>query len=205
MCNPADVAFFACLTTTFWATARLGEFVLRRVDAFDPRIHISPGGVSHKWDPSGRTKAWNFALPRTKVSEVGEDVMWTEQPGLADPKEAFERHLSLNAPPTDGPLFAYRSGHGHTPMTRTRFLGHLKQACGRLGVKTPHGHSLRIGGTLELLLRGVPFEVVKTKGRWKGESFQRYLREHSAVLAPYLRAVPDVHEEFRRIAVPPPR
>jgi hypothetical protein len=33
------------------------------------------------------------------------------------------------------------------------------------------GRGIRIGSTLEYLLRGVPFEVVKVKGRWAGDSF----------------------------------
>ena len=38
------------------------------------------------------------------------------------------------------------------------------------------GHSLRIGATLEYLLRGVPFEVVNHIGRWSSNSFTLYLR-----------------------------
>ncbi|KAH9913276.1 hypothetical protein B0H21DRAFT_669165, partial [Amylocystis lapponica] len=49
------------------------------------------------------------------------------------------------------------------------------------------GHGLRIGGTLEYLLRGRPFEVVKAIGRWSGDSFQLYLRKHAVILAPYLQ------------------
>lgn len=58
------------------------------------------------------------------------------------------------------------------------------------------GHAFRIGGTLEYLLRQVPFEVVKSHGRWKGDSFQLYLRKHSQILAPFLPAVPETHAGF---------
>lgn len=36
-----------------------------------------------------------------------------------------------------------------------------------------HGHSQRISGTFVHLLCGVPFEAVKVKGRWQGQSFQK--------------------------------
>ncbi|KAI6102488.1 hypothetical protein EDD16DRAFT_1449711, partial [Pisolithus croceorrhizus] len=37
------------------------------------------------------------------------------------------------------------------------------------------GHSLRIGGTLHYLLWGIPFDMVKTIGRWAGDLFTIYL------------------------------
>lgn len=200
--SPKDVAFFACLTTTFYATARLGEFVIPTVNGFDSCAHITPAHVSRKYDPQQSCWVMNFALPRTKVSEVGESVMWAPQDGASDPHAALDRHMEANRPPPNGPLFAYREGRGHTPMTRSRFLDQLRVACTQLGVTAPHGHSLRIGGTLELLLRGLSFELVKAKGRWKGDSFQGYLREHSAVLAPYLQASPLVDADVRRYALP---
>ncbi|KIJ58022.1 hypothetical protein HYDPIDRAFT_47025, partial [Hydnomerulius pinastri MD-312] len=52
------------------------------------------------------------------------------------------------------------------------------------------GHSLRIGGTLFYLLKGVPFNVVKVMGRWAGESFTLYLQHHALILAPFLQTDP---------------
>ena len=124
--SPRDVAFWACLTTTFWATARLGEFVVPRIDGFDPRVHVKPKDVLRKFDPGMTCHVMNFRLPRTKVSETGEDVMWAPQPGTVDPQAAYERHVRVNAPPEMGPLFAYRDKGAHTPLTRARFLSQLK-------------------------------------------------------------------------------
>lgn len=67
------------------------------------------------------------------------------------------------------------------------------------------GHGLRIGGTLEYLLRGIPFDVVQSMGRWKSDAFQLYLREHAQILAPYLQSNPVLNTEFVRISMPPPR
>jgi hypothetical protein len=47
-----------------------------------------------------------------------------------------------------------------------------------------HGHSIRIGATLEYLLRGVPFEAMKSIGRWSSDSFSKYLRKHAQILRP---------------------
>ncbi|KAF8963725.1 hypothetical protein BDZ97DRAFT_1919506 [Flammula alnicola] len=38
--NPLHAAIYACLTTSFYSAARLGEFTVRRLDAFNPAIHV---------------------------------------------------------------------------------------------------------------------------------------------------------------------
>ena len=38
--KPLDVAVFACLTSAFWSTARLGELTVPNLLAFDPNVHV---------------------------------------------------------------------------------------------------------------------------------------------------------------------
>ncbi|CAD6980390.1 unnamed protein product [Tilletia controversa] len=45
---------------------------------------------------------------------------------------------------------------------------------------------MRIGGCTALLLMGVPVDKVMMHGRWNGDSFKRYVRDHAEILAPYL-------------------
>lgn len=70
------------------------------------------------------------------------------------------------------------------------------------GFSNLKGHSLHIGGTLEYLLRGIPFEVVQSQGQWAGKAFTLYLRKHAMILAPYLQANPS-NEPFMRYSQPP--
>jgi hypothetical protein len=58
------------------------------------------------------------------------------------------------------------------------------------------GHGIRIGSTLEYLLRGLPFNVVKVKGHWASDAFVTYLRQHAQILAPHMQAVPATQEAF---------
>ena len=91
-------------------------------------------------------------------------------------------------------------------MTKTIFQKQVSEAA--LAAKLPRltGHSIRIGSTMEYLLRGLPFDVMKVKGRWNSDAFHQYLREHAQVLAPYMQAAPpDVHDQFIRIAIPSAR
>jgi hypothetical protein len=77
----------------------------------------------------------------------------------------------VNDPPVAVPLFTYHSRSGFTPLTRATFLKVLDTAIAATGLSPLKGHGIRIGATLEYLLRKIPFDVVKVKGRWAGDSF----------------------------------
>lgn len=144
------------------------------------------------------------------MAEGGENVFWAAQNGVSDPVACLEAHFSLNNASANSPLFAYwhqpRKGPRKLrPLTRTAFKGRVNDICRKLGVKPPDGHGIRIGGTLELLLRGLSFEVVKSKGRWQGDSFQLYLRRHGAIMAAYVQANPALQEGIVRYMMPPVR
>lgn len=65
------------------------------------------------------------------------------------------------------------------------------------------GHGIRIGATLEYLLRGVPFDAVKVIRRWKSDAFLLYLRKHAEIMAPYMQ--PELHRELMNYTIPPVR
>lgn len=192
------------MTTCFYSCARLGEFTVPTLSSFDPTKHISPILVSDERDRQGR-QVKKFALPFTKTSPSGEDVSWGAQRGVSDPLSAFENHILVNTPPPSGHLFAYKYKNGYRPLTKRDFLKRLSSAASAAHLSPLQGHSIRIGGTLEYLLRGVPFDVVKTMGRWSSDAFTGYLRKHAQVLAPYLQDTPELHDSFVRLAMPRPR
>ncbi|KAF8811033.1 hypothetical protein BYT27DRAFT_6471013 [Phlegmacium glaucopus] len=136
------------------------------------------------------------------MSIDGEDVYWAKQHGESDPVAALERHKNVNMPPPEGHLFAYRYKNGHRPLTKTKFIERMANAARAAGLEPLQGHGIRIGATLEYLLRGIPFDVMKAKGRWASDSFLLYLTKHAQVLAPYMQATPQVHEAFTRYIVP---
>lgn len=203
--TPLHAAVFACLTTTFFATARTGEFTVPNLNAFNPLMHIAPQHVSVQHDRQG-LEVTNFRLPWTKSAPQGEDVYWAKQNGLADPHSALDHHWRINDPPPNAHLFAYRVPNGpHRPLTKPKFLKTLEAALKQANAPALNGHGIRIGSTLEYLLRNVPFDVVKVKGRWASDAFLVYLRRHAQVLAPYLQATPALHNDFLRTTLPPVR
>ena len=83
----------------------------------------------------------------------------------------WSNHFCINDPPVAVPLFAYHSRSSVIPLTRAKFLKVLDRAILAAGLAPLKGHGIRIGATLEYLLRKIPFDVVKVKGRWAGDSF----------------------------------
>ncbi|GJE95665.1 hypothetical protein PsYK624_118510 [Phanerochaete sordida] len=194
-----DVSFKFCVTATFWGTARVKKMTVVNLtdDSFHPQHHIQIQHVSNRWDHKMKSQVTVLHPPVTKAAPFkGEDIFFAQQLGPSDPKGAMAEHILLNDPQPGEHLFSHvvRDSQGREtrrPLSRTIFINRLRRACADAGIDAvmgPKGHSLRIGGTLEYLLRGVPFLVVKYQGRWAGDSFGTYLRKHAVVIAPYLQA-----------------
>jgi len=71
----------------------------------------------------------------------------------------------------------------------------------QLGDEKWRYHGIHIGAILEYLLRGVPFDIVKTIGRWSSEAFTLYLCRHVVAIAPYIQNSLII-EPFTRLVMP---
>ncbi|KAH8997874.1 hypothetical protein EDB86DRAFT_2913778 [Lactarius hatsudake] len=203
--EPLDAAVFACLTCCFYASARLGEFTVRTINSFHPNTHITTRNLSYDQDRNG-LKVTVLHLPSTKAAPSdGEDVFWATQSDGTDPTAALQHHLELNQPAEASHLFTYRVQNAKRPLTKAKFLERVGKAARAAGLEPLQGHGIRIGSTLEYLLRGMPFDVMKAKGRWAGDSFLLYLRKHAIIIAPYIQASSVVHNAFIRYSMPPVR
>lgn len=203
--EPLDAAIFACMTISFWCIARLGEFTVQNQKDFSPTKHVTRASVSRVQDRNNFL-VLKFALPWTKMSAgEGESVQCARQDGLVDPFFALDNHLEVNPGLPSDHLFAWKHIDGSLhPLSRKKFLSRISTLAKAHNLPNIKGHSLRIGGTLEYLLRGVPFEVVQSHGRWAGQAFTLYLRKHAMILAPYLQASPSL-EPFIKYSQPPVR
>lgn len=123
-------------------------------------------------------------LPWTKAAkEKGETIFWAKQNGVIDPQATLSNHLRINNPPSDSHLSSFKHQNTMRPMTRSIFLTRINKIVAKNQLTKLPGHGIRIGSTLEYLLRGVPFDVVKAKGRWQSEAFKSYLRKHAQIMA----------------------
>ncbi|KAJ7124801.1 hypothetical protein C8R43DRAFT_1135482 [Mycena crocata] len=132
LAQPLHAAVYSCLTTTFWCAGRVGEFTIKTLPSFDPNKHVKPSDVVKVTDRNG-LEMTEFGLPTTKSAPQGEKVSWARQDGPADPEAALKNHLLVNDPPPDGPLFAYKDGRKHKPLTKSKFLQILSAAIKQAG------------------------------------------------------------------------
>ena len=184
--DPLDAVVASCLTMTFYSVSCTREFTVLTLTAFDPTQHIKPSDISVKRDHND-LEVMVFHLPKTKCATEGEDVFWSHQDGITDPKALLKNHLHINNPTPNGQLFAYRHHKGFHPLTKRSFLERINMVAATLGEDNLKGHGIQIGGTLEFLLCGVPFNVTKSLGPWSSDAFSLYLCQHAIVIAPYIQ------------------
>ena len=154
----------------FYTLARLGEFTVRTLSTFKPNKHVKTNNLSYNQDRNN-LKVTVLHLPSTKVAgSEGEDVYWAMQEGDTDPMAALQNHLQVNQPPGAMHLFTYRAKHTCYPLTKPKFLKRVNKAARAASLDPLQGHSIRIKSTLEYLPQGIPFDVMRVKGHWAGDS-----------------------------------
>ncbi|KAJ7260297.1 hypothetical protein C8J57DRAFT_1720225 [Mycena rebaudengoi] len=188
--SPFDAAVFATATTAFWGQCRLGEVLSKWERSFDPKFIPS---VKHLGDPCTPPGSRILHLPWTKTKGAkGDDVFISKQRGKSDAIDALRMHISTNRLGPDDPLFSFRTSRGNLlALTKKKFLNRCNTIWSQFGFPRLTGHSFRIGGTTELLIAGVPPDVVKMMGRWSSDAFLRYWRSlhrvaplHAELLTP---------------------
>ena len=204
--DPKDAAVQACLTTVFWGTARLGEVTVPNLDGFDPRIHVKVSDIKFNQRDRHNYEQTSFFIPWTKAArEKGETIFWAKQDGVTDPQAALKNHLEVNKPANDSHLFSFKHKDGMRPMTRNILITRINKIAATKKIPKLPGHGIRVGSTVEYLKRGIPFDVVKAKGRWQSDAFRGYLRDHANIMAPYIQANPTALDTLFRYAMPPVR
>lgn len=163
---------------------RLGELVVPSITSFDALHHVSRSTPVRKFSTSSNVQYAVFHIPWSKTAHTdGEDIVATKVDDLTNPYDALLHHLSANAAvPADAPLFAFETTEGWSPMTKAWFLTRCNDVWKSSNLPVLSGHCFRIGGATELLLRGVPPDMVATQGRWKSRAFLEYWRRIEAIL-----------------------
>lgn len=169
-------------------------------------MHVKVSDVKHDVLDRNDLKQTVIFIPWTKAArEKGEDIFWAEQEGVVDPKSALANHLRINNPPHNSHLFAFKHEKTMRPMSRNVFRARINKILIEKKLPDLQGHGIRIGSTMEYLLRGVPFDVVKAKGRWKSDAFRGYLRKHAEIMGPYIQKNPVPYDTVMRYSMPPVR
>ncbi|KZV82402.1 DNA breaking-rejoining enzyme [Exidia glandulosa HHB12029] len=197
--NAFDSAVYAVAAIAFRACCRLGELVLPSASGFDATRHVANDVTIHFKSTADGSQFAQFHIPFSKTTGIqGADIFLMKASDDVCAMEALRHHKAVNkAVPRDAPLFAWTTADGSwAPMTKDWFLercGEVWRAC---GLEVVPGHSFRIGGTTDLLLRGVEPGIVAMQGRWTSAAFLKYWRQVELILPRFLsRAAPSVSLE----------
>ncbi|KAF7297499.1 hypothetical protein MIND_00983700 [Mycena indigotica] len=134
----------------------------------------------------GGARASSFHIPWTKSTrERDGTVILTDRDDPLCPVEALQNHLFVNGNiPGEAPLFSFRQADGRwLPMTKPWFLTRCTEIWKECAMLAVAGHSFRIGGSTELLLAGVPCDIVAATGGWTSLAFLLYWRKLEHIIA----------------------
>ncbi|GLB45192.1 putative DNA breaking-rejoining enzyme [Lyophyllum shimeji] len=190
--NSLDAAVWAVASVAFWCCCRLGELVVPSCVKFDPAFHASRASANPRFSSvTGGCEYASFRVPWTKTTNrKGATITVTDNGEILSPYLALKHHLDANAGlPANAPLFAFESGDtasGWAPLTREWFLERCNAVWSATGLARVSGHSFRIGGATELLLRGTPPDIVRVLGRWESQAFLLYWRKVETILPKFL-------------------
>ena len=186
--KPRDIAIWAIACTTFFGCRRLGETTIPSKAKFDKKFHVTNATSYSFCSLSNGNFACSIRIPWTKTTkELGAEIVLTGRPHDPDgicPVMALKTHLVVNAAkiPEAFPLFSYAADGRAYMIPKKDFLSRCQMIWEAASLHHVHGHSLRIGGAVLLLLSGVSPEVVAATGGWTSLAFLLYWRRISEIL-----------------------
>ncbi|KIY48920.1 hypothetical protein FISHEDRAFT_42415 [Fistulina hepatica ATCC 64428] len=185
-----DACVWAIALTAFFGCRHLGELLPISAARFSPDYVVSRGSTfKQNFSIDSTASSFLLHLPWTKTTrESGFDLIVTSRP--QDPLHcllrAIHSHLSANVSlPPRAPFFSYccpTNASGFEILTKATFLSICTAAWSVHHLDHVLGHSFRIGGAVELLLAGVPPEVVAATGGWTSLAFLLYWRRMEDIL-----------------------
>ena len=155
------------------------------------------------------SRSASFRIPWTKTTrEEGASVILTARNDQLCPCQALHNHLAVNKDVTGtSSLFAYTTANGHWQhMTKYKFMDFCMDVWSKAALKHVLGHSFCIGGAVELLLAGVPPEIIAATGGWTSLAFLLYWRRMEEILPmstskayqrSHIDALAKIFEKFR--------
>ncbi|KIJ13873.1 hypothetical protein PAXINDRAFT_13198 [Paxillus involutus ATCC 200175] len=171
----------------------------------DARQQLIDNGIPEAQVSAVLTNLWTQTNEKEKIrwaTRLEEEALAEAEAQTRATEEEAQRQKELD---DEDAKFLQEEQSGLRPLSRTEVTKRIANIAATHNMPNLKGHSLRIGGTLHYLLRGTPFDVVKSMGRWAGDSFTLYLRQHAVILAPYLTDRPDILDRVTRYTMPPVR
>ncbi|KIJ96624.1 hypothetical protein K443DRAFT_106940, partial [Laccaria amethystina LaAM-08-1] len=183
--TPFHAAIWALALCTFFGCRRLGELTITTAAAFHEKYNVLRSVMITFCKLQDGSCSANFHTPWKKMTkELGASIILTTYNDILCPVTALKNHLAVNSSmnhPTS--LFAYTTtSHQSKILLKHEFLNFCTHIWSSTMLAHILGHSFHIGGAVELLLAGVPPEIVAATGGWTSLAFLLYWRRMEEIL-----------------------
>lgn len=181
-----DILWLAQLLCGFFGLMRLGELVWP--DQVELRDYAK---LSLRHSVHLNADYFSFLLPRDKadIHFEGNEVLIQRCEGPVDPLQKFSAYLAIRDAKFSLQPFLWLRSSGKPPsrvwfMCRLRVFFDVSIA----------GHSLRAGGATSLVGAGVSPSSIQRIGRWRSDTWERYVRKNPVLLQALLFGGHSIHD-----------
>ena len=169
-----NIMMWAACCMGYFAFLRCGEFTVN--GPFDPDQHITLQDIAV--DSYQNPSLLSIYLKKSKTDQdrVGITLYVGKTSSEICPVTAILSYLVARSHKNQsGPLFIQEDGH---PLSRESLVTWLRSTLVSAGINATHfsGHSFRIGAASVAAARGIADSTIQSLGRWKSDSFKRYIR-----------------------------
>ena len=175
-----DQLLWAACCLGFFGFLRSGEFTVA-VGDFDSSWHLSVDDIAVDSVKDPTMLQVKIKGSKTDQLRLGATIIVGKTGSNLCPVLSMMSFLKARglAP---GPLFCHKD---YSPLTRSQLVNNLRQVLTQAGVDASNftGHSFRIGAATAAAANGVEDSLIQTLGRWKSDSYKRYIRIPNTELA----------------------
>ena len=188
--SPTDLCFWAALLIGFFGFLRKSTLLLKTCSS------LPSSGICRSDVFNITTSSFSIVIRHSKTIQFGQRVLALPFAAcsvpLLCPVRALLFHLVASPMASDRPLFSYSTPAGFVVLSQVPFVKRLKSLLAVAGYKASQysAHSLRRGGASFAFNSGVSPLIIKARGDWSSNAFERYvfLTEHSTMAAAELLA-----------------
>lgn len=169
-----NIMMWAACCLGYFAFLRSGEFTVN--EPFNPSHHLAVEDVAVDNHHNPTLLSIHLKKSKTDQEKVGITLYVGRTHQEICPVAAVLAFLVVRRKKSQGgPLFMEEAG---TPLSRRKLVAWLRTTLQVAGIEAAHfsGHSFRIGAASTAAARGVADSTIQALGRWKSETFKRYVR-----------------------------
>lgn len=165
---------WAACCLVFFAFMRSGELVTPAGVPFNPELHLTPLDIAVDSLQNPRALRIHLKSSKTDQTRQGVDLFIGRTFNALCPVVATLRYLAVRGF-DQGPLFRRQDGR---PLTKQDFVARVRRTLASAGMDASQysGHSFRIGAATMAAANGVSDATIQILGRWKSDSYARYIR-----------------------------